>query len=301
MGNHRLFSRINKQEAACAVCVFALSLVKAGLTEKSRLLVPCGACDFNWSSENVAYRFTVNAAGRLWLRQHAFWNIKQFQYFIIPFQGVYVEHHSSGSIGVVGDMNLSVGKLPDEPCLYGAEKKLSCRSLFPGALHIVKYPLQLGAAEICIEKQAGLFPYHFAKALCFQLVAVLCRPSALPHDGIAYRNSCLLVPDHRGFTLVGYSDSFYIFVCTVYLQQSLLSYTHLRRPYFHGIMLHPAGLRVYLSEFLLCHAHHISLFIVDNAAGAGGSLVQSHYVLAHISSSFFMRAHRACTLIQTGP
>ena len=139
-----------------------------------------------------------------------------------------VEHHGSRCVGIIGHMNLSIGKLPDKPCLDSAEKQLSRLGFFSGPFNIVQNPFKLGSAEICVKKQTGLFSYHVPVSCRSQFIAVLRCPSALPYYCIVHRNSGLLVPYNRSFTLVGNSYSLDVLVGAVDFQQSLLRHTHLR-------------------------------------------------------------------------
>ena len=178
-------------------------------------------------------------------------------------------------------MNLAPGQLPDEPGFDGTEQQLSCFCLFPGTWHVLQDPAELGAAEVGIDQQAGLLPNHFLTASGLQLIAKLCRPPALPHDGVIDRHARFLIPDHGGFPLVGNADGLDICIGTVNFQQRLLGHPHLGRPDLHGIVFHPAVARINLREFLLGHADHLALLIVNNTSRARGALIQRHHVLTH--------------------
>ena len=54
-----------------------------------------------------------------------------------------VEHHGSGCVGIVGNMNAAAGKIPDEPGFNGSEKELAGfgKSLY--ARNVIKNPLDL--------------------------------------------------------------------------------------------------------------------------------------------------------------
>ena len=48
-----------------------------------------------------------------------------------------------------------------------------------------------------------------------------------------------------------------------------------------GIVFHPPGVRIILSEFFLRKAADVSLFVKEDAAGACGPLIQRHDILSH--------------------
>ena len=186
-------------------------------------------------------------------------------------------------------MNLSVGQLPDKPGLYSSEKQLSRLRLFSGTFNIVKDPLKLGSTEIGVNEKTCFLSYHITVPFGRKLIAVLRRPPALPYDGIVNRNSRFLIPDHGSFPLVGDADGLYVFICTVDFKKGLLGNTHLSGPDFHGIVLYPASFRIDLSKLLLSHTDHIPFFVVNDAAGTGGSLIKSHYVFAHLFAFLSIR------------
>ena len=298
-GKDRLFSRIDQQKRTGAVGVLSFSRLKAGLPEQSRLLVPCRTGNPDRSAKNGLHRLPVNTAGRLRLRQHTPRNIQKLQQFIIPVQGIDIEHHGPGSVGIVCHMDLTPGQLPDKPGFDGTEQQLSGFRLFPGPRHVFQNPAKLGAAEIGIDEKSGLLPDHFLAAPGLQFVTKLCRPPTLPHDGVIDRHARFLIPDHRGFPLVGNADGLDIRIGTVDFQQRLLGHPHLGRPDFHGVMLHPAVARINLREFLLGHADHLALLIINDASRACGALIQSHHVLSHRDPPvFFFFSYKKISIIR---
>ena len=65
------------------------------------------------------------------------------------------------------------------------------------------------------------------------------------------------------------------------LGEQQLSSTHLRCPYLHCIMLHPAFIREYLGELSLHDGFDIACLVVDDGPGARSALIKRHYVFFH--------------------
>src|SRR5699024_7733703 len=63
--------------------------------------------------------------------------------------------------------------------------------------------------------------------------------------------------------------------------QGLNEHPVLGRVNLHGVMLHPPGLGVVLGKLPLFQGHNVLLSVKDNAAAAGGALVQGDDVLFH--------------------
>ena len=124
-------------------------------------------------------------------------------------------------------MYLAVSQLPDQPGFNGAEKESACLGFLSGARHVFENPAQLRAAEIGVDQKPCLLTNPVAVSGCLELVAVCRGTAALPHDRIADRNPCLLIPDDRRLPLVGDADGFDIFISTVDLEQRLLRHPHL--------------------------------------------------------------------------
>ena len=163
-------------------------------------------------------------------------------------------------------MNSASRHLPDKPRLNGAEKQLACPGFFPGFRHIVQYPFELCSAEVRVYQKTRLLSYHVSAAFPGELVAKAGCTAALPDNGVVHRHTGFFVPDHSSFSLIGYSDGFDIFVCEAYFEQRLLGHSHLGRPYFHGVMFHPAFAGVYLSKLFLSKAYYIPVFVVNDAS-----------------------------------
>ena len=223
----------------------------------------------------------IDTAGGLCLGQHGLGDVHLCQDLIVPLQGVDVEQHGTGSVGIVGDMSLAAGQLPDQPGFDGAEEQIAGLCLFTGTGNVLQDPAQLGAGEVCVDDQTGLGAEGVGQALFLQAVAVLGSTAALPDDGVADGLAGGLVPDDGGFALVGDADGGDVSSGGADVGHGLLSNFHLDAPDFVGVMLDPAGLGEELGELLLGNGDHLACFIKENAAVGGGAGVQSHDVLCH--------------------
>ena len=169
-----------------------------------------------------------------------------------------------------------LSEIPDEPCVDGAKEQLAVTGFLPRAWHIVQYPPDLETAKIGVRHKPGLFE----DLVCSWLEALgkLGGAAALPDYGIVDGLACGLVPDHRGFALVGDTNCGYVTTSDTAFGNRLLDALDLGRKYLLGIVLHPARSGKDLLELLLAHRDSLAVFIKDYGATAGGALVDAQYV-----------------------
>ena len=274
MGNHRLFTCVQQKKAARSIGALGFPCVKTGLPKQGSLLISGSPGNLYRSGKQRRFRLPINLAGWPWLRQHGAGNAKNVQNLLIPLQRMNIEHHRSRRVGVICDVYLSAGHLPDQPGLHRTKQKLAPLSLFSRSFHAFQNPPQLCPAEIGVDQKSCLFPKGFGQASFDEAVAILRGPPALPHDSVVHRLSRLSVPDHRGFPLIGNSDRFDIFIGQSGLQHGFVGHRHLRGPDFFRVVLHPTLSGINLSKLFLGDADGISPLVIDNTPGAGRSLIQ---------------------------
>ncbi|MNC06296.1 hypothetical protein D3C75_538030 [compost metagenome] len=148
-------------------------------------------------------------------------------------------------------MHLAVGHLPHQPGVYGAEQQLAVHRLLAGPFHVVQDPLHLGAGEVGVQHQAGVFPHVLFQAAGFQFFTDGRGAAALPDDGVVDGFAGGFLPDNGGFTLVGDADGGDLLAVQAALGQHLGEDGGLGRPDLHGVVLDPARLGVVLGEFAL--------------------------------------------------
>ncbi len=185
-----------------------------------------------------------------------------------------IEQQRARRIGVVGDVGLSLGHLPDQPAVDGAEQQLATASAFAAAFDVIENPLDLGAGEVGVDHQSGGLADVVFHAVALELVADRRALAALPDDGVVDRTAGYLVPDDGGLALVGDADGGHLLVGDAGLGQGFDEHAALGRPDFHGVMLDPARLRVDLRELALGDGHHVGVAVQHDGAGTGGALVE---------------------------
>ena len=165
---NRLFAGIHQHKAARAIGIFCFAGYKAGLSEKCALLIACSAGDRNRCLKQLGIGRTVYTAGRLNLRQHLARNAQNSQDFVIPLQSMNIKHQCTRSIGIIRNMNLTAGQLPDNPAVNSTEQQLACFRTLACMRYVFQNPVQLGTGEISIQNQACLFTEHISIATDFQ-------------------------------------------------------------------------------------------------------------------------------------
>ena len=200
-----LVARIHQQKAACAVGILCVARVKAGLTEKRRLLIAGDSRYRHLAALKI--RIAVYLAAIAHLGQHGTWNIQRLQQRIVPVQSVYIEQHGAGSVGVIRDVHLAARELPEKPCVNGAKEYLAPSCPLPRAVHPVQYPFYLAAGKIGVRHKAGNVLYMLPETFFQQAVHYVRRSPALPDYCIIYGLSGIPVPQHGRLALVGYAYS----------------------------------------------------------------------------------------------
>ena len=202
----------------------------------------------------------------------------------IPLQIADVIQHGARRIGRVGDMHFTVGHFPNQPGVDGAEQQLAAFRFFPRPFHIIEDPFHLGAREIGIQQQAGVFPHVVIQTALFQLFTDRSSTAALPDNGVIHGLTGGLFPHHSGFALVGDANRRDLIVMDPGFRQRFGQGGRLGSPDLHWVVFHPARLRVMLGKFALRDRHNAGVVIKNNGAGRGGALVECDDVtlLCHV-------------------
>ena len=195
-----------------------------------------------------------------------------------------IKEHRAACVGVIRDVDPAAGELPDEPGIDRAEEELSGCRPSARAGDVVQEPLDLGAGEVGVGDEAGLGPDLVGMSVRHQLVDDVGGAAALPDDGIVDGLAGLLVPDDGGLALVGDADGGDILRAHVELCHGSVGHLVGGVPDLFGVMLHPAGLGENLPELLVHDRTDIAGFVKEDAAAAGGALVERHDVLHGFSS-----------------
>ena len=140
------------------------------------------------------------------LRQNGGRHVQEPQQLVVPLIGGDVEELGAAGIGRVGGMDLAAGQPPEEKTVDRAEGELAGLCPRAGAFHMVEEPGDLGAGEIGVDDEAGLFGDERLEAVLGKLVADIGGAPVLPDDGVVDRLAGLAIPDHDGLALIGNAD-----------------------------------------------------------------------------------------------
>ena len=158
-------------------------------------------------------------------------------------------------------MHRTLGELPDQPGLHRSEQQLALLCKLSRTLNIIENPLDLRRGKIRVNDQSRLLTVCLLETLRLQCIRNVRRSTALPHDRIIDRFSCLLVPDNRRLTLIGDTDRRNIRRRRADHVHRLDRHAKHCRPDLIGIVLHPARIRKKLPELFLCHRTDLSLLV----------------------------------------
>ena len=217
------------------------------------------------------------------LRQQGHRDVQGGAQFPVPLEGVDVEQHGPGGVGVVRHMGGPAGEVPDEPAVHGAGTQLPPLRPLPGAGDVVQQPPDLGAGEVGVDQKARPLCHQRPQALGLQLVAEGGGPAALPHDGVVDRLPGGAVPEDGGLPLVGDADGGDLLGVDVGGAHGLRQSPLFRGPDVQRVVLHPAGLGVDLAEGVLGPGDDLPGPVEQNGPGAGGALVQGDDISFHES------------------
>ena len=211
--------------------------------------------------------------------------MQRLQQFVVPDVVADVEQHRARRVAHVGGMDLAVRQLPHQPAVDRAESQVAMGCGDVGAVHMVQDPADLGCREVRVDHQAGAVADLRFHAMCTQLRAQRFAAPVLPDDGVVDRLAGAAVPHHRGLALVGDADAGDVLRRQPGLGQHLVRGGQLAVPDLVRLVFHPARLRVDLAEFTLRHRDGMAAVVEDDAARAGGALVEREDV--------FLRRHGA--------
>ena len=266
-----LVAGVHQREAAGAVGRFHHAGRKAGLPHGGGLLVARHAGDRQRLAEQVGGRAAELGIVVADLRQDRRRHVEEPQQLLVPALLVDVEQQGARGVGDIGGMHRAAGQAPEQETVDGAEGQFAALGAGAQAVHAVEQPGDLGGGEIGVEQQAGARPRVGLAALPAQAVAKRGAAPVLPDDGLVYRRAGGPIPEHRGLALVGDADR---------IDGAVTGQRHQapRRgqavaPDVLGVVLDPAGPRVVLRQLDLPLPGGPARGVEENAAAAGGALV----------------------------
>ena len=248
---HRRGAGVEQREAAGAVGRLDHAGFEAGLADGGGLLVAGDAGNRDGAAEQVGHALAEFGGRILHLGQHRARHAHDLQELVVPLAGVDVEQEGARGVGGVSHMRLAAGQPPHQERVDGAERELAALGAFAGARHVVEDPGDLGAGEIGIDDQAGLFGDRGLVAFALEPGADIGGAAVLPDDGAMDRLSGSAVPHHRGLALVGDADGGDVLCLQSRLLQRVAARDDGRGPDVLRLVLDPAGGRKVLLKLLL--------------------------------------------------
>ncbi len=279
LGLEELSADVFEQEAAGAVGVFGIARIDAELTEERGLLIARDAGDGGGTEAERGGDFADALRRPDDLGHHADGDVEALEEFGVPVALADIEEHGAGGVGVVSDVMLAAGEIPDEPTVDGAEGEFALLGAFACAVDVVEDPGDLGGGEVGIEQEAGAAAHGVFQSSLGKLAAVVGGTAVLPDDGVVDGLASCAVPDDGGFALVGDADGGEVAGARAGSGKDFDGGAHLRGEDVHGVVLDPSGAGIDLAEFVLRDASDAAVVVEENGAGAGGALVERENVI----------------------
>ncbi len=173
------------------------------------------------------------------------------------------------------------GQPPDDPGVHVAKEQIAALGGGARAVDVIQNPLDLGAGEICRERQAGLRAQPVLAAIAPQLGANVGGARVLPDDGVIDRLAGFAIPHHGRLALIRHADGGNIFRGDVAFDERASNDLLRARPDLNRVVLDPAGLGVNLIVLFLVKADDATAVVKDHKAGAGGALIEGGGVMRH--------------------
>ncbi len=146
-------------------------------------------------------------------------------------------------------MIFSITIVPNQPGINGSHTNIALTDSLLNSRYIINNPFYFSCRKICIDDQPCFLAYWFCVTLCLKFITNCSRSPALPYYRIAYRFSCILIPQHCCFSLVGYSNCSNLIWCNMGFFHYIFYAIFYAGQVFHGIMLNPAGIGKILCYF----------------------------------------------------
>ena len=291
LGLDSLFAGVHEQEAAGTIGGLDDAVLERALTEESGGLVADGAGDRSacetFEAGDTGRDETVDLAGGDDLRQDAHGDAHEFAELFIPGQGVDVEEHGAGGVGIVRDvdcafrMDSAAGQVPDEPGVDGAEEEFALVRKFLCFGDVVEKPADLGGGEVGVDDEAGLLFDGLEMSLCLQFLGIVRGAAALPDDGVVDGTTGRFIPKDGGLTLVGDTDGGDVGGVDLAFAEDGGDALEFGHEDVFRTMFYPACMRIDLLELSLGFGDDLAILVKNDRSGTGGTLIQSHYIFGH--------------------
>src|ERR1700761_709544 len=172
LGTNRLVAGVHQHEATRAIGVLGQARLETRLPEQRCLLIAGDAGNgYLTTEEMLRLDVAIDFARRFHLGQHRPRHVEYLEQLVVPLALVDVVHQGARGVGVVGDMHLAAGEVPDQPGVDGAEQQLALLRTLACALDLVEYPLHLGTGEISVDQQTSLVAKQLVVTVGLDLLA----------------------------------------------------------------------------------------------------------------------------------
>jgi uncharacterized damage-inducible protein DinB len=175
-------------------------------------------------------------------------------------------------------MHAIAGEMPEKPGIDGPERQLASARARSRARDMIQEPGDLRAAEIRVDYKARPLSHQVIGAGLPQFLAQRGGTTVLPDNRIVQRFAALPVPHDGGFALVCDAYGRQIFKVDARGGHCLARDLTLSGEDFFRIMLDPSGLRVDLPDLTLGYSNGSALFVEEDGARTGGTLIESENV-----------------------
>ena len=282
---HLVRAGVQQRETAGSIGRFEHARFETRLPNRRRLLVTRHPEDRDFGAEYGLDRGAEIGSAIENIREDGSRNAEDFQQFPIPLVRRDVVDQRPRGIGRVGDVAHAAGQPPDQEGVDRAEGDLAGFRLRPQSLDVVQQPGDLGAREIGIEQQAGLFGEQRLAAIRLETVAQIGGAPVLPDDRPVHRFARLAVPHRHRLALVGDADRRDVSRRDTGLAHCLAAGVDHAGPDILEIVFDPAGTRKVLRKLFLADTGDFLPAVENDRPRRGRPLVYRQYITAHPASS----------------
>ncbi len=198
---------VQHHKTAGAIGALDHTRFKAGLPDRRRLLVANHRADRQTRAQQrlVAVTEIVSAIFHVW--QQTGGNIEHFEQLFVPALFVDIKQQGTRGIARVGGMHFAAGQAPQQKAVDRAECQLPGFRPAACTRHIIENPGQFAGGEIRIQQQATATAGHFLQPLRLQSSYPVRRATVLPDNRGIDRLATAAIPNQRGLTLIGNTDT----------------------------------------------------------------------------------------------
>ena len=271
-----LLAGVHQQEGARAVGALRFARTAPQLTQQRRLLVADHPGDGHRASErpvsgSPSPGFRVRGGSDL--GKHPARNGECFEQLLAPAELPEVHHEGPAGVGGVRPVHGSSGQLPHQPGLHRAEYGASRAGPVPETFLVVEEPAQLRPREVGRGGEPGQLPEALGADRGVKLGGEPGGPGVLPDDRGSERFAGRGIPHDGGLALIRDPDRSDILPFEPSVPERTGDHFPGPVPDLHRVVLHPAGTRRELAVFLLRRADDRPVPGEEQAAAAGGALV----------------------------